>query len=90
VPTTVEAGLPDMQGGAWFGVFAPTGTPPEIVAWLNQETKKAFAAPEIRQRLAPQGTLLPLGSPEEFAAFIVTERQRWSAVIRKAGIRLEQ
>ena len=90
VPTTVEAGLPDMQGGAWFGVFAPTGTPPEIVAWLNQETKKAFAAPEIRQRLAPQGTLLPLGSPAEFAAFIVTERQRWSAVIRKAGIRLEQ
>jgi tripartite-type tricarboxylate transporter receptor subunit TctC len=90
VPTTVEAGLPQMQGGAWFGLFAPTGTPPDIIAWLNRETKAAFSSPEIRKRLAPQGTLMPLGSPEEFAAFIVAERQRWSEVIRKAGIRLEQ
>ena len=90
VPTTVEAGFPQLQGGAWFGLFAPTGTPADIVAWLNRETKVAFAAPEIRQRLAPQGALMPLGSPEEFAAFIAAERQRWSEVIRKAGIRLEQ
>jgi tripartite-type tricarboxylate transporter receptor subunit TctC len=89
VPTTVEAGLPQMQGGAWFGLFAPAGTPREIVAWLNRAAKATFTAPETRQRLEQQGALLPLGSPEAFAAFIVTERQRWSEVIRKAGIRLE-
>ena len=90
VPTTVEVGFPQLQGGAWFGLFAPTGTPPAIVAWLNREAREAFSSPDIRQRLAPQGTLLPLGSPEDFAAFIVAERKRWSEVIRKAGIRLEQ
>ena len=89
VPTTVEAGLPQMQGGAWFGLFAPAGTPREVVAWLNRAAKATFTAPGTRQRLEQQGAVLPLGSPEAFAAFIATERQRWSEVIRKAGIRLE-
>jgi len=89
VPTTVEAGLPQMQGGAWFGLFAPSGTPRDFVTWLNRAAKETFTAPDTRQRLESQGALLPLGSPLAFAAFIVTERQRWSDVIRKAGIRLE-
>src|SRR6266403_2180803 len=74
VPTTVEAGLPQMQGGAWFGLFAPAGTPREVVAWLNRAAKETFTAPDTRQRLEQQGAVLPLGSPEAFAAFIATER----------------
>ena len=46
VPTIAEAGLPGMEAGAWFGLFAPAGTPPAAVAWVNQEARKAFAAPE--------------------------------------------
>ena len=90
VPTTVEAGLPQLQGGAWFGLFAPAGTPRDVVAWLNRAAKETFEAADVRARLQSQGALLPLGPPEEFAAFIAAERQRWSDVIRKAGIRLDQ
>src|SRR5262244_3430315 len=90
VPTTVEAGLPQLQGGAWFGLFAPAGTPREIVTWLNRAARETFAAPDVRARLQSQGALLPPGSPEDFATFIAAERQRWSEVIRTAGIRLEQ
>jgi tripartite-type tricarboxylate transporter receptor subunit TctC len=90
VPTTVEAGLPELQGGAWFGLFAPAGTPPDVVAWLNRAARETFTAPAVQARLQQQGAVLPLGSPQEFAAFIAAERQRWSEVIRKANIRLEQ
>ena len=89
VPTMSEAGFPDVQGGAWFGLFAPAGTPHEAIDWLNRETRKAFAASEVRDRLLGQGALLPLGSPEEFAAFVAAERERWGEVIRRAGIRME-
>jgi tripartite-type tricarboxylate transporter receptor subunit TctC len=89
VPTTVEAGLPELQGGAWFGLFAPAGTPPDVVAWLNRAAREEFTTPAVQARLEQQGAQLPLGPPEAFAAFIAAERQRWSEVIRKANIRLE-
>ena len=89
VPTTVEAGLPELQGGAWFGLFAPAGTPPDVVAWLNRAARDEFTTAAVQARLQQQGAVLPLGSPQEFAAFIAAERQRWSDVIRKANIRLE-
>jgi len=89
VPTMSEAGFPDVQGGAWFGLFVPTGTPREAIDWLNQETRKAFAASEVRERLLGQGALLPLGSPEDFSAFIAMERTRWGDVIRRGGIKAE-
>jgi len=90
VPTTVEAGLPELQGGAWFGLFAPAGTPRDVVAWLNRAAREAFTAPAVQARLEQQGAQLPLGSSEAFAAFVAAERHRWSEVIRKANIRLEQ
>ena len=89
VPTMAEAGFGQMQSGTWFGMFAPAGVPREAIAWVNRETRKAFDAGPVRQRYLSQGTLLPLGSPEEFAAHIAAERQKWSAVIREANIRLE-
>ena len=55
----------------------------------TRETRKAFAVEQVRQRYLSQGTLLPLGSPDEFAAHIAAERQRWGEVIREANIRLE-
>jgi tripartite-type tricarboxylate transporter receptor subunit TctC len=89
VPTMGEAGFGQMQSGTWFGMFAPTGTPREAIDWVNAETRKAFAAEPVRQRYLSQGTALPLGTPDEFAAHIAMERQRWGDVIRQANIRLE-
>ncbi len=89
VPTMDEAGFPQMQSGAWFGLFAPAGTPAAVIAWVAAETRKAFAGAEIRQRYLSQGTALPLGSPEEFAAHIAAERLKWGEVIKQAHIQLE-
>jgi tripartite-type tricarboxylate transporter receptor subunit TctC len=89
VPTMAEAGFGEMQSGTWFGMFAPAGAPRAAIDWVNSETRKAFAAADVRQRYLSQGTALPLGSPEDFAAHIALERQRWGEVIRQANIRLE-
>ena len=78
-----------LEGGAWFGLLAPADTPRAIVDWLNAEARKAFEAPEVRERLTKQGLQLPLGTPEEFAALIAAESNRWSDVIRKGGIKIE-
>jgi tripartite-type tricarboxylate transporter receptor subunit TctC len=89
VPTIAEAGLPGMEAGAWFGLFAPAGTPPAAIAWMNQEAKKAFAAPEVGARFAGQGAMLPLGAPEAFGAHVRAETERWGALIKRANIRME-
>src|SRR5882672_8842811 len=89
VPTSAEVALAALEGGAWFGLLAPSGTPRPIVDWLNAEARKAFAAPEVRERLGKQGLRLPLGTPEEFAALIAAESTRWGDVIRQGGIKME-
>ena len=89
VLTSAEVGFAALQGGAWFGLMAPAGTPRATVDWLNTETRNAFEVPEVRERLMKQGLQLPLGSPEEFAALIAAESKRWGEVIRTGGIKLE-
>jgi tripartite-type tricarboxylate transporter receptor subunit TctC len=89
VPTIAEAGLPGMEAGAWFGLFAPAGTPAAAVAWLNREAQKAFAAPEARERFAGQGAALPLETPEAFGKHVSAEAERWGALIKRAGIKME-
>ena len=89
VPTIAEAGLPGMEAGAWFGLFAPAGTPPGAIAWMNGEAKKAFDVSDTRDRFAGQGALLPLGPPEAFGAHVAAETERWGALIRRAGIKVE-
>jgi tripartite-type tricarboxylate transporter receptor subunit TctC len=89
VPTMAEAGFAELEGGPWFGLLAPAGTPRAVIEWLNSETRKAFAAADIRERYHSQGMTLPLGSPKEFSAFIAAESKRWGDVVRKTGIRME-
>jgi len=89
VPTMAEAGYAEMQGGTWFGLFAPAGTPRSVIDWVNAEARKAFAPPEVRQRFVSQGATLPLGTSDEFAAHTTAERVKWGDVIRRANIRLE-
>jgi tripartite-type tricarboxylate transporter receptor subunit TctC len=87
-PTFVEAGLPmpEVDAGAWFGLFAPAGTPKDVVDILNREFNAALKEPDLRSALVKMG-LEPRGtSPEEFAAFIRDEIKRWPPIFQRAGI----
>jgi tripartite-type tricarboxylate transporter receptor subunit TctC len=89
VPTLAELGLKDFYAGSWYGVMAPAGTPREIVAKLHAEIVKALKVPEVRQRITDLAADVVGNSPEEFAAQITRERERWAEVVRKAGIKPE-
>jgi tripartite-type tricarboxylate transporter receptor subunit TctC len=89
VPTMAEQGMPELEGGPWFGLLAPAKTPRAVVDWINAETRKAFADAKLREQLAAQGYVLPLGSPEDFAKHIASETVRWGDVIKRAGIKLK-
>jgi tripartite-type tricarboxylate transporter receptor subunit TctC len=89
IPTMAETGMPGVEGGPWFGLFAPAGTPRAAIDWINAEAHKAFSAPDLKNRLEAQGLTLPLGTPEEFGRHVAAETQRWGEVIRKANIKME-
>jgi tripartite-type tricarboxylate transporter receptor subunit TctC len=89
VPTVAEAGLPNFEVTTWYGILAPTGTPRPIIARLNSELVKAMHSPDVKDRLAKQGTEPRTSTPEEFAAYITQEVAKWGDVIRKANLRAE-
>jgi len=91
VPTFAEAGLPipELDAGAWFGLLAPAGTPKEIVQKLSQHFNDALKRPGVSEGLKKIG-LVPRGtSPEEFAAFLHEEIERWPPIFQRAGIKGE-
>ena len=88
VPTMTEAGFAGFDDvGAWFGVVAPAGTPPAVVQRLNQSIERALARPDTRAKIAGMGVVPVGGSPEAFKAFLAKDLDRWSALIKAAGIR---
>ena len=89
LPTMAEAGYPGVQGGAWFALFAPAGTPPAVIDLLNKAGRDAFNAPDVREKLEPRGVVLVLGSPAELGAWVAADTEHWAKVIREAGIKLE-
>ncbi len=89
VPTIAESGVPGYNVTSWYGVLAPARTPRAIIDKLNAEIAKAVRAPELRERLLSEGAIPVGNSPEQFAAFINSELQRWANVIQDAGIRVE-
>jgi tripartite-type tricarboxylate transporter receptor subunit TctC len=89
VATTAEAGFPQIEGGPWFGIVAPAGTPRAVIDRLNAEGIKGFSAPDVRNRFESQGIVLPLGTPEQYGAFIQAEYKRWGEIVRSVGIRLD-
>ena len=89
IPTFSESGLPGFDLVAWNALFAPRGTPPEVVNLLNGEVAKALAQPEVRARLLRMGFEPGGGSAERLRTFVESEAQRWGQLIRKAGIKAE-
>lgn len=86
VPTVAQAGVAGVQVASWNALAAPAGTPPAVLAMLNQAVRDAVASPAVQQRLAPLGMRLGAGSPAELQAQLGSEIQRWAAVIRAAKI----
>ncbi len=86
VPTMAEAGLPGVVVTTWNGVLAPAGTPPAIVEKLHAALAQAVADPGLKQVFAGVGAETELISPADYAARIRTDFDRWSAVIKQAGI----
>ena len=86
VPTTAEAGFPDLRIENWYGMVAPKGTPKEIVAALHRLATLAMADPSVKEKLALQGATLIGDTPEHFRAFIADETAKWAKVIKDAGV----
>jgi tripartite-type tricarboxylate transporter receptor subunit TctC len=90
VPTTAEAGMPDLRVENWYGMVAPAGTPAAIVAALNRIAIEAMRDPAVRDKLAGQGAELIGDTPEQFRKFIGAEIAKWARVINDAGIATEK
>ena len=89
VPTVAESGIPGYSATGWYGLFAPAGTPRELVRRISAEVARAYTNPQARERLAQIG-MDPVGStPEEFVSFLRTEIAKWSKVVKEANIRIE-
>lgn len=89
VPTVAEAGVPDFEVTAWFGVFAPARTPAPVIDRLNAEFVKILAMPDVRQKMAAHGVQAGGGTPESLRSHLVDEIDKWGKVIREAGLRAE-
>jgi tripartite-type tricarboxylate transporter receptor subunit TctC len=89
VPTIGEAGLPGFEVSAWFGFLVPAATPPEIVKRLESETMKALAMPIVRERLTQLGFQVDGRGAAAYRAFIRSEAERWTPVIRSLGIKAD-
>jgi tripartite-type tricarboxylate transporter receptor subunit TctC len=89
VPTIAEAGLPGFDYNLWVGLFAPAGTPPEIVAKINGDVTRALQAPEIKERFANLGMEAMPMTPGEFRQFVQTEIEDSAKVIKAAGIKAQ-
>ena len=85
VPTVAEAGIPGYEAVVWIGMLAPAGTPQEITAKLNGEIGKLLRTEEVKKLLAPTGMEPAPDTPEQFAAYIKADYDKWGKVVRDSG-----
>ncbi|MBY3246272.1 tripartite tricarboxylate transporter substrate binding protein [Rhizobium laguerreae] len=89
VPTVVEEGYPGFESSQWFGFLAPAGTPKEAIDRIHAEAVKALKTSSVSERLEEDASVSVGSTPEEFKAFIATERTRWGEIVRKANLKAE-
>jgi tripartite-type tricarboxylate transporter receptor subunit TctC len=89
LPTVSEAGVPGYAAEAWYGLFAPARTPPEIIERLNKSVAKAVQSDAFRRLSVNEGLVMAAGPPEDLGRYFLGEEERWRKVIRDAGIKIE-
>lgn len=87
VPTVKEAGLPGIEALAWNGIFVPAGTPQPVIERLHRELVRAYNAPDVKGQVTATGSTVAADTPQEFAAFIRAEKEKWGKVIREAKVK---
>jgi len=89
VPTLAELGYPGVLAELWYGMLAPAGTPREIIVRVHDDMTRALALPEVKSALAAQGMEVAPSSPEEMAALMRRDAERWATVVKRQGINAE-
>lgn len=89
IPTIAESGVPGYEATTWHGLFAPAGTPKDIIAKLNAEVVKALNSPEVIEKFKANGVDPVPSSPEQFSAFVQSELNRWRDAVKAAGLKPE-
>jgi len=89
VPTIAASGVPDFEAIQWYGIVAPTRTPPAVIALLNAEIGRALQTPALKSRLDAEGAEAAPTTPEAFGALIADEVARWKPVVEQSRMRPE-
>lgn len=90
VPTTAEAGMPELVVITWYGLFVPAGVKPDVIERVNSEVAKVMTAPDMRSKLSQVELEATTSTPAETARFVRAEFERWARVIKEAGIKPSQ
>ncbi len=89
LPTIAESGLPGFSASGWYGLLAPAATPKDIVAKLNTDYTRALRSPDVSERLNSMAAEPAPNTPEQFAAFIRSETEKWAKVVRATNMKAE-
>ena len=89
VPTVAEAGVPSYEALNWWGIVAPAGTPPAILAKVNAALSQVQDLPDVQKQFDLQGATVRKMSPDEFGKFVLAEMSRWERVVKEAGIKAQ-
>ena len=89
VPTMDEAGIKGYDVSNWNAIWAPAKTPREVIQRLNRDIAQSMESADVKERVAAQGNLVAVDTPEAFATFIGREAAKWSKVIKDANVKLD-
>jgi tripartite-type tricarboxylate transporter receptor subunit TctC len=89
LPTMAEAGMPGFDISTWFGLLAPAGTPPDVIAKWNADVVKVLNSPDVREKMLAQGAEPSPQTPAEFASFIAREREKYARIVKASGAKVD-
>jgi tripartite-type tricarboxylate transporter receptor subunit TctC len=89
LPTVAASGLAGFEALQWFGLFAPAGTPKEVVARIHAEVNKALQASEVQEKLQGLGMQVAGSGPDTFAGFIHAEASKWGKIVKDSGAKVD-
>ena len=89
LPTMAEAGMPGFDISTWFGLLAPAGTPPDVIAKWNADVVRVLNSPDVREKMLAQGAEPSPQTPAEFASFIAREREKYARIVKASGAKVD-